>query len=620
MDRAILAVSGDFAYGLGSGQFQVIDVSNPTAPQIVGSVDTPGARRLVVTDKHAYVVGFGLQVIDISFPTNPRITGSADAPHAWGIAISGKHAYVVGPDFRVIDITKAEGTTLVSLGFGNDVIGCGLDVSGNHAYVIDFGRRAEPQGLWVIDISSPMQPMIAGGTWTSGRIADGFPWDVTISGNYAYISTSDYKESEDLPEYLGVIDISTPTSPRGIGLVKTPRSAIDIEISGGFAYLADRGADIQVVDVSIPSDPQIVGTVETSGEAYGIAIRDNLTYVADGTSGLLVFDMIDPLNPRLVGQVDTPGVALDVAISGSLALVADGSAGLHVVDIMNPNNLRILSSVTTLNAQHLAVSGSNAYVVDRYNDSYELSGLQVIDFSNPHDPRTLVRRYAQNPVRVAVSGEHVYVAGGYKGYVSFQVLPLQCEIVTPVALSDLTAFAVPGRVVLQWRASAPDLDRFEVQRGNGGGDFAPLAGTAVLIGPGAWEFEDASVDIGGTYYYRVLAHGRDGSAAVAGPVKVAVPGRRSMQVLAMPNPSASATVLQFDVGAPDSGAGVAALTVLDVAGRRVREVWRGRATRGNVVWDGRDDWGNRVGVGVYFVRLRARGATATTRVIMLPTR
>jgi flagellar hook assembly protein FlgD len=57
------------------------------------------------------------------------------------------------------------------------------------------------------------------------------------------------------------------------------------------------------------------------------------------------------------------------------------------------------------------------------------------------------------------------------------------------------------------------------------------------------------------------------------------------------------------------------LSVYDVCGRLVRTLERGSmsAGTGEVVWDGTDRNGRRVGAGVYFCRLRAEGRTLTKR-------
>jgi hypothetical protein len=93
----------------------VIDVSDPTNPTIVGSVDTPGyARGVYVLGNYAYVAddASGLQVIDVSNPTNPTIVGSVYTPDsAWGVYVLGNYAYVANmvnygsSRLQVIDIS-----------------------------------------------------------------------------------------------------------------------------------------------------------------------------------------------------------------------------------------------------------------------------------------------------------------------------------------------------------------------------------------------------------------------------------------------------------------------------------------------------------------------------------
>jgi hypothetical protein len=93
-----VTVSGTHAYVAGYFGLQVIDISNPQSPQIVGSVDTPGsANGVAVAGTYAYVADWypGLQVIDISNPESPQIVGSVDTPSAAiGVTVSGTLAYV----------------------------------------------------------------------------------------------------------------------------------------------------------------------------------------------------------------------------------------------------------------------------------------------------------------------------------------------------------------------------------------------------------------------------------------------------------------------------------------------------------------------------------------------
>ena len=64
-------VSGNYAYlAGGNAGLKVIDISDPTSPQIVGSVDTDGsANGVYVSSNYAYVADRweGLKVVELTF-------------------------------------------------------------------------------------------------------------------------------------------------------------------------------------------------------------------------------------------------------------------------------------------------------------------------------------------------------------------------------------------------------------------------------------------------------------------------------------------------------------------------------------------------------------------------
>jgi uncharacterized repeat protein (TIGR01451 family) len=84
---------------------------------------------------------------------------------------------------------------------------------------------------------------------------------------------------------------------------------------------------------------------------------------------------------------------------------------------------------------------------------------------------------------------------------------------------------------------------------------------------------------------------------------------------ARPNPFRGATTLEFDV--PSDGA--ARLRLVDVAGRVVRTLVDGPVAAGRYrpVWDGRNDGGQRVSNGVYFVRLESGSFRETRKLVLI---
>jgi len=170
------------------GGLQVVDISDPTSPEIVGSVD-PSAdiTGVAVASSYAYItdVSFsGFKVIDISTPTSPEIVGSV----------------------------QTLGSTPI-----------GVAVAGSYAYIADGFN-----GFQVIDISDPTSPEIVGDVDTPGN---GYPKDIAVFGSHAYFA--------DGSAGLQTIDISDPASPAIIGSVDTPGSASDVAVVGSYAYVAD---------------------------------------------------------------------------------------------------------------------------------------------------------------------------------------------------------------------------------------------------------------------------------------------------------------------------------------------------------------------------------------------
>ena len=165
-----IAIVGSYAYVAADlVGLKIVDVSDPTSPTIVGSLDTPGnALAIEVAGNFAYVAdnASGLLVIDISNPAFPSLTGSVNTPgNARGVAIAGNYAYVADgfAGLQVIEIANPNSPGIVGTantpGDARDVA-----LAGSHAYVADFAS-----GLQVIDVSSPTMPTIVGGTTIPSR-------------------------------------------------------------------------------------------------------------------------------------------------------------------------------------------------------------------------------------------------------------------------------------------------------------------------------------------------------------------------------------------------------------------------------------------------------------------
>jgi hypothetical protein len=88
--------------------------------------------------------------------------------------------------------------------------------------------------LLLYDVSNPAMPVALPPVRTPGR-----PSRVSIHGTMAYVA--------DGPEGLQVVDLSTPTKPRIAGAYKMANPATDIATNDELAFVVVRGADVVIL-------------------------------------------------------------------------------------------------------------------------------------------------------------------------------------------------------------------------------------------------------------------------------------------------------------------------------------------------------------------------------------
>jgi len=129
-----------------------------------------------------------------------------------------------------------------------------------------------------------------------------------------------------------------------VGSADTPSSAVDVHVSGNYAYVTDLDSGLQVINISDPTSPTIVGSADTPSGAGSVHITGNYAYVA--STELHVIEISNPINPTIVGSADTPGWANGVHVTGNYAYVSVGS-GLQVLSVFKPcTNITFVDSTT----------------------------------------------------------------------------------------------------------------------------------------------------------------------------------------------------------------------------------------------------------------------------------
>lgn len=238
----------------------------------------------------------------------------------------------------------------------------------------------------------------------------GGTYSVTIQGNYAYMG---------IGPRLAILDITNPTNPSPIGQTEVISNYItDIEISGNYAYVTEKhladwsGGGLRVIDISNPTQPHSIGFYDTPGDALNLAVSGNYAYIADDYQGLRVVDISDPSLPVEVTTVmpnTSAGSTKNVVIANQRAYVAESyDHGLRILDISDPTNPVTLGRYADRAVHGVAVAGNYAYLACTGTPT---GGLSVVNISNPATPQEISFYEAETYSSwVQVQGNYVYLS------------------------------------------------------------------------------------------------------------------------------------------------------------------------------------------------------------------
>jgi len=279
-------VSGSLAYVTdGAGGMHIIDVSNPTDP-VKLSTYSGLSDYVVVYGNYAYLgSGNDLEIVNVSDPSNPTLLGSFYVPLGWveGIVVSGDYAYVAFSDsgLKVINISDKSNPSLageflyadsfLTESYNRPVRS--VSVSGNYAYV-----GVDVRGFLTIDVSNPTSPVLI----------------TEING---YTSTYDRMWVLDSLLYgmsggkIEVRNVADPRNPSWVGSYTLPDYAYGFSISDGYAFVADSDSGLIIIDLADLEAPVLGGIYQTSGRAYDVFASGNYVYVAEGATGLTIWEL-----------------------------------------------------------------------------------------------------------------------------------------------------------------------------------------------------------------------------------------------------------------------------------------------------------------------------------------
>ena len=375
-DARNLRIVGNIAYlASGTNGLLVLNVTNPAAPLLLGShavgqnvLDVEVFGDLAVIAKGAG----GIETINITNPASIFSLGSnTSLTNATALRIRGT---VLGVADGVHGLKLFE---LLGLTASEPVIGSPL--ADNAALPGDtFTFQISANGIaplsyqWFKDGMPMFNPTNVSGATTSTLTLSNVQFDA--SALYSVTVRNAWNFSSSVSARLTVVPIGTPVQR----FASANGDALNVQVVGQLAYVANRTGGLQITDCRNPLAPVLVGQKATAGLAQDLCVCGHLAYVAVWDAGLEIFDVSNPTNIVRLGGCDTPGLAHSIHVVGQLAYISDTERGLACIDVRDPVNPRLISSANTLDmAKSVKVSSSHAYV------AASGAGLEIMNVSDP---------------------------------------------------------------------------------------------------------------------------------------------------------------------------------------------------------------------------------------------
>ncbi len=320
-----IEVSGEYAFAANvlDNSFKVIDISSSTDPEIVSGIDfvsgNPEFMALTKSGEYAYVVAAtdnysSLRIIDVSSPLTPVVVGTIADDSRMDFPVSvrvlGDYAYVttLAGQFVIVDISTPASPSIISVIEDSRIFdnSFGVVVEEGYAYV----SSADNDSVVVIDISDVSSPEIVKIVEGPASVIDNTS-RLEISGEYIYVSMVGVNPG------IWVIDISSPLEAHSVGYVIDHdrfSSPLRPVVQEGKLYIVDYSEDLfGVMDISTPlsdvfdSDPSIMFGI-SDGDRDTLSIKAEY---ADAVSGSCTYSGTSLATFSTTTVTSTYGINID---------------------------------------------------------------------------------------------------------------------------------------------------------------------------------------------------------------------------------------------------------------------------------------------------------------------
>jgi len=380
---------GDVLYVAdGSSGVEAIELlPDRSGGSIEDNVPISFARSLTLEDDRLYVTNTQslVSIIDTSDPTSPDVVGTIRSlGDAVCVGASGTDVFLGTRDSGVVSVDMSDPAAQVSSAELGSYEWTDGNISNPHRTKVVGDMAYVPRAiLEIFDVSTGV-PVLTGSFDSGATIID-----VDVVGTIAYAVDR---------QALSIIDVSDPSSPVLLGSVTTPGTALHVLVDEGKAYIADRSNGMQIVDVSDPTSPTIIGTFATGSDAkeilyVGDSVFMRLAHILTDDK-VEVVSLLEETTPVALG----PGIAIDGsvlygAVSDGTRLdqinydIAEERYQLRSIDVTNPLLPSVITQTGAVGYLTDLIQSGDDPMLERSGDILSIStsesGVVMFDLSDP---------------------------------------------------------------------------------------------------------------------------------------------------------------------------------------------------------------------------------------------
>lgn len=457
-------VQGNYAYVAASYDgFSIIDISNPTDPQVVYNYDVQdfwaydvkvsgcwvylsfstydsgsglltfqvpvnpaetkqieeantnySARRLDIGGGYAYLacrIG-GLNIIDISNPTLPVLENIWLHGESNNLFYKDNYVYLADTydGLYILDVNNV--SNIIERGnYDTHTLSRDIAIVGNYLYMTE----RDPACLKIFDISEKRTPLLV---YDQNIFEEdgGVASEITADSDYLYISC--YANFDGGDHQFRWYKLTDPANPQFIGKFdETVMGIRSHDIQGNKAYIGN-SSNLRVLDLSVEQDPiPMLGYYSNDYDGIrSVEVQGSYAYLATEASGFRIVNIEHPGFMFEAGKLATSSETFDVAVQGNYAYLAEWDAGFRIVDISDPAHPAAIDSVQIPGegVVRIAVKNDTAYV------SWNNEGIRLYDVSDPHQITETEYYETGDPEHIRFDDKYIYVADDGGGLYIFK--------------------------------------------------------------------------------------------------------------------------------------------------------------------------------------------------------